>query len=489
MKTCVFSIFMLIASVAVYGQTRLAPIIISGYVPDSCLQQTTDSLEIFFHQRYNQRLWHEGKIYPVRIEGNRFSVTIQPVSEISWFQIRKAVSSTRLLKSIESDAFLVNAGDSIFMNFKTPNEVAVSGKGSEKINYQHFAGRLISSWGAITYIKGYKPEHIAYFKKLAADHLSRTMNELDKIRPFLSGSVYHVLRYNTAATISSVYAGRIQSNIILNDFLVGDSTYIELIKSELQIMDLQQRGFAATDPDVINHASAYTSYLADFAMLYSQVSQKKRNPPYASVYTKIINDYSGPLRDKILAHSINRYYGVLTGPEFATQALDIVQDPESRELLTEISKAKTSGAPAYDFSFEDVNGSKVSLQDLRGKVVVLEAWFNGCTGCTSLAERMHPVIEHFRDKKNVVFLSLNVDRDKKRFLEGVKSGKYGSKYSKYVYTNGKGWEHPMCLYYKWTSYPKMLIIDKEGRIITASTMDPVNEAKKKELIDLIARNM
>lgn len=460
-------------------------ITISGYVPDSCLKVVTEKLDIFFHERFSDLLWHEGKIIPVKIINNRFSVTIQPKGEISYFQIREGVGSNCLLTSLDVDAFLINAGDSIFINFITPEDASFSGLGAEKMNYQMFAGKLALDWGTGWQSARKNNKELLYWKQLANEHLGSSINELKKIKNTLTTDTYKVLSFSTTAAIQSNHLGHLSSVIVHNNFPIEDSLYLSTLKNEILSMDVQQRGFASTDTIIINNSSNYISYLSEFQLKYNQIFSGNNTPKFDNTYQKVISNYTGILRDKILAYTINRCFESYGSENFLDKALTIVNDPESKRLLEAIYNAKTPGVNAYDFSFEDLNGKQLKLKDLRGKVVVLEAWFNGCIGCTILAKLMHPILEHYIDNPDVVFISLCVDRNKKLFLDGVKSSLYGSKNSVYVWTNGLGWEHPMCLYYKWNGYPNMLYIDKNGKIIRANKILSTGDAQKAEVIALI----
>jgi len=462
-------------------------ITISGYIADSCIKKVKLNPDIFFHDNFDSERWPEGRIFPIKIINNRFSITIQPKDEISYFQFRSGDESNLILKSLEVDEFLVQAGDSIHIDLKSSGKFVFTGKGSEKLNYLHYAGVLACSGGNNR--PNFQPndtKQIAHWRNLAFEHLSFCLDSLEKIKGKITDDAYKILRLNTSAIINRQHISHVTSNMLIAQIYLNniDTAYMAALKNELQLMDLCQREFACTDSLILDNAGPYITYLGTYQMVYNQIFSGNIIPPFENSFNKILQDYKGVLRDKVLAWSINRCFVTYNSSNFVRLAEDVVNDADSKALLNNVA-SKLPGEQAFDFSFEGMDGRQVKLTDFKGKVVVLEAWFNGCTGCVGLAKRMHPIMERYRKNKNIVFISLNVDRNKQRFLEGVASGKYGNTKSVFLYTNGKGWSHPMCLKYQWATYPQMLIIDKNGKLLSGRTIDPKNESKTKELTTLI----
>jgi peroxiredoxin len=130
-----------------------------------------------------------------------------------------------------------------------------------------------------------------------------------------------------------------------------------------------------------------------------------------------------------------------------------------------------SGMPAPAFSLEGVKGKKVSLNDLKGKVVYMDFWFRECVPCRALFERLKPVRERFKADTNVVFLSVSID-DRETWLKGLKEFKMDGLP---VYTNGLRAKHPVISAYKVAGYPTTTLIDRQGRIFLATPSDVPEE--------------
>ena len=70
------------------------------------------------------------------------------------------------------------------------------------------------------------------------------------------------------------------------------------------------------------------------------------------------------------------------------------------------------GNPAPDFTVQDAD-RKVSLHDLRGKVVVLNFWATWCPPCV---EEMPSLVKMQSDLKDrVVVLAVSVDEDERTY--------------------------------------------------------------------------
>ncbi|OGU60304.1 MAG: hypothetical protein A2X64_03675 [Ignavibacteria bacterium GWF2_33_9] len=115
------------------------------------------------------------------------------------------------------------------------------------------------------------------------------------------------------------------------------------------------------------------------------------------------------------------------------------------------------GSQAPDWALLDANGNKVSLNSLKGKVVVLDFWATWCNPCKIVM----PTIQKIHDKyksKNVLVYGVNTweKSDASKFMKENK------------YTYGlllKG--DKVAENYKVTGIPSLYVIDKNGKIILA----------------------
>lgn len=132
-------------------------------------------------------------------------------------------------------------------------------------------------------------------------------------------------------------------------------------------------------------------------------------------------------------------------------------------LYVDIEKKFSVGKPFYDFSLPDSTGKLYALSDFKGKVLVIDFWYNGCSGC----KFMVPVLEEIEKEMAgtaVQFISIGIDK-RDLWLEGI--GKYSSQNSLQLFTEGQNKDHPMMKYLNIYSYPRLIIVDKNGNIAPA----------------------
>ncbi|WP_288244852.1 TlpA disulfide reductase family protein [uncultured Chryseobacterium sp.] len=147
-------------------------------------------------------------------------------------------------------------------------------------------------------------------------------------------------------------------------------------------------------------------------------------------------------------------------PNFNTVA-NLYQDTENKFAV---------GKPFFNFSLPDSTGKIYNLSDFKGKVMVIDFWYNGCGGCRLLVPALEEV-EKEMVGKNVQFLSIGIDK-KDLWLDGI--GKYSSKSSIQLFTNGQSKEHPMMKYLNIYAYPRLFIVDKSGNI-TPAPPNPISD--------------
>ena len=120
-----------------------------------------------------------------------------------------------------------------------------------------------------------------------------------------------------------------------------------------------------------------------------------------------------------------------------------------------LQKVAQEGMMAPDVKVRTLDGNEISLQDLRGKVVVLNFWFIGCAVCRA----MKPQLESFKARfagSDVVFLAMTEDpeSDVEKFLKKVPSD----------YLQAANARDAMSRF-SFRGFPKNIVIDKQGKIV------------------------
>lgn len=456
-------------------------IVITGTIPDSMTETVKNALYITFYNNYNLEDPRSRQIIPFNIVDGKFKVKIMPEGNFGYFDVGGGI-----LRSITNNEFLIERGDSISMDIRNLNDVVFSGKGADKLNFQNWAGKFIWSdrklWGPNDKME----DIMKYNRKRAVKFMAVAMDVLNRDTAINNINIKNLLRLNTASSISKQYLNSITS---YNDF--SDSTYNKELKEEINFLITQQNGFIETDPDLLCQSFMYIQYLFELNKAIAIIKTKSYKAPASIVYNNIKSEYSGILRDKILPYC---FLGMLKHDpdaiKYLPEALTLVKDSVSNQILKQVAIAKLPGVKAYDFSLKTVDGKQINLSDLKGKVIILETYYNGCSPCRELSIHMEPIAEYYKGKKDVVFINMDgVAKDFKTFEKGAKSGKYGSRQTIYTWTNGLGERHPMLLYYQYYSFPNLLIIGKDGNVISANPERPFDEISRIKFISLINQHL
>ena len=134
---------------------------------------------------------------------------------------------------------------------------------------------------------------------------------------------------------------------------------------------------------------------------------------------------------------------------------------KSVETKTEATTLVGAGETAPGFTVELTDGSRLSLEELRGKVVLLNFWATWCPPCRQELTRVQKeIIDRFAGKP---FVFLPVSRGEKR--EAVEAFR-----EKTGYTFLMGLDSTRTVYDRYaTDYiPRNFLIDKQGKVILAT---------------------
>ncbi len=136
----------------------------------------------------------------------------------------------------------------------------------------------------------------------------------------------------------------------------------------------------------------------------------------------------------------------------------------------------SKGKKAPDFTYPNSNGDSVSLSDFMGYPVYIDVWASWCGPCIREMPYMDSLYHIYKDK-NIVFLSVSVDEntnDWKKFLS-----KHAHDWAQ-LHTGG--WDCSLCDDYNIKAIPRFIVIDRKGKIVSASAPRP-SSAEIKPLLD------
>lgn len=134
----------------------------------------------------------------------------------------------------------------------------------------------------------------------------------------------------------------------------------------------------------------------------------------------------------------------------------------NRSAVVQDDIAKTTlineGDKAPDFTVEMLDGSKVKLSSLQGKVVLINFWATWCPPCRQeLAHLQEGVIDHFAGREVVV---LPISRGEERATVESFINKMG-------YTFPVGLDKSQAIYRQYASnyIPRSVVVGKDGKVV------------------------
>lgn len=108
------------------------------------------------------------------------------------------------------------------------------------------------------------------------------------------------------------------------------------------------------------------------------------------------------------------------------------------------------------FSANDIEGKKINLKELRGKVVVLNFWYIDCPSFMFEISELNKLAADFKDNPNVVFVSIALD--KKGALQKFLAA---TPFNYHIVSSGQY----MVEKYGINIFPTNIIINKDGKIV------------------------
>ena len=119
------------------------------------------------------------------------------------------------------------------------------------------------------------------------------------------------------------------------------------------------------------------------------------------------------------------------------------------------------GTEAPDFTVEMIDGSKVALSELRGKVVLLNFWATWCPPCREeLSHVQQQVIDRFAGEE---FVFLPISRGEERAAVEAFRAKTG-----YAFPMGLDTDETIYKRYATRFIPRNFLIDRTGRVVKAT---------------------
>lgn len=252
------------------------------------------------------------------------------------------------------------------------------------------------------------------------------------------------------------------------------------------------------------------------AALGAGLQQQPNNDRFLYVYTTLVRLYNEVGREEDAENLIERFKSIMRPDQIHDDYLlgDMLQmmnryeemlqvfeklekqQPENRNIALKLAEihemlgnAKLAkkyrekaepvltliGKTVPDFSTTDLDGKPISLQDYRGKVVLLDFWAVWCGPCIGEMPNVKKVYDTYKDEGfDIIGVSLDTDEEKLRNYLKENDIQWRQIFS------GQRWHSPLAQQYGINAIPAPWLIDRYGTLIS-------HQARGRNLEQLVAK--
>lgn len=130
------------------------------------------------------------------------------------------------------------------------------------------------------------------------------------------------------------------------------------------------------------------------------------------------------------------------------------------------------GKPSASFEYDNINGKKTSLADLKGKYVFIDFWATWCGPCKKEIPFLKTLEEKYHDK-NIEFVSISLDQNKTAWEKMVADKELGGVQLHF------GDDRQLVTAYNVTTIPRFVLLDTNGNIVDANAPKPSSQNLEK----------
>ena len=131
----------------------------------------------------------------------------------------------------------------------------------------------------------------------------------------------------------------------------------------------------------------------------------------------------------------------------------------AKNFATDVSLAR--GEPAPSFSVTKADGTKVSLDSLAGKVVLIDFWATWCPACVKDVDYIQSIAESV-DKDRFVLLGVSDDKDEERWKRYMKENRM-------IGQQVRDTDHSISDLFHVSAIPTYIVLDGNGTIQLRAT--------------------
>ncbi|WP_438480486.1 TlpA family protein disulfide reductase [Oleiharenicola lentus] len=152
-----------------------------------------------------------------------------------------------------------------------------------------------------------------------------------------------------------------------------------------------------------------------------------------------------------------------------------------RQNAEGVMRVNVGRTQPVDLKFTALDGTVVDLEQLRGKVVLIDFWAMWCGPCIAELPNIKKVYADYHARGfEIVGISLDGPTDGERLKKFLEKNEMPWP----QHFDGKNWKTPLAIHYAVNSIPSMLLLNKEGLIVSTSARGPALETLVKQHLGL-----
>lgn len=230
--------------------------------------------------------------------------------------------------------------------------------------------------------------------------------------------------------------------------------------------------------DIAQDFDASNAYKRLSISIFYRISEEKAGKDSIS-FSKALMDNLATIKSENIRNSFikNIAYEVSPENENASELyymlMETSEDEEFKNELTakfEKIKQLVKGNESPVFSnYENHQGGTTSLSDLKGKYVYIDVWATWCAPCKAEIPYLKKIEEQYHNK-NIEFVSISVDR--KQQYDIWKSMVKDKELGGIQLFADNSWSSQFVIDYNIEGIPRFILIDPNGKIVSASAPRP-----------------
>jgi thiol-disulfide isomerase/thioredoxin len=264
--------------------------------------------------------------------------------------------------------------------------------------------------------------------------------------------------------INDVQKLKVDGSASQKDFEAFQDTFNPLFSKYSQINQQANTNNGMTDSMRIQSARIYTS-IQEKIDIFLRDHHSSAVSPFLLLVTAQLNEDMNVLEKRLasLDPGVQQNF-------FGKYIKNMIDD----------SRVGAVGAPATDFTQNDVNGQAVSLSSFKGKYVLIDFWASWCGPCRMENPNVVNVYEQFKNK-NFTVLGVSLDRAKEPWIKAIADDKLAWT----QVSDLKYWSNEVAVKYRVQGIPQNFLVGPDGKIVAKNLR---GEALKAKLCELLGCN-